>query len=228
MWYERKRLILLAVVAVGLGVGAVFIHGASRETSLIGRLRTGTADEKVDAIYGLERINSDAAAGAIADSAADGHPRVAGHAISALGRMGRAEYLDRIRKGADHGNAQVREATAAAIGDLGGAADVPVLIHSLADTSQGPGVRAAAAGSLGKLNDYSAMPALLHALEDPDPLVRGRAYTAVRRIIQLDVGYRANDPPAKRAKAIARLRKLYPHLRARHEAYIRRQKEREQ
>ena len=226
MWREHRRLFVLAGLAVVLAAGLVWVYGRSQEDSLLRQLDHGSTEERVQAIHGLEKIGSDRAAEAIAGYADHSDARLASHAVSALGKMGRPEHLRYVKQAAHHRDEDVREAAAGAMGGFGDKADVPVLIQSLDDPSQGRRVRVAAATSLGKVNDYSAMPTLIKAMADRDPLVRGRAYAAVRRIIQMDIGFRANDPPQKRQAMIARLRKLYPSLQARHDDYVRRMKER--
>ena len=46
-------------------------------------------------------------------------------------------------------------------------------------------------------------------MEDDDPLVRGRAGAAARQIMGVDFHFRANDPPEKRAKALAAIKSEY-------------------
>jgi hypothetical protein len=43
--------------------------------------------------------------------------------------------------------------------------------------------RAAAAAKLGEMRDEESMPVLLRAMEDPDPMIRGQAAAAVRKIM---------------------------------------------
>ena len=63
--------------------------------------------------------------------------------------------------------------------------------------STSPEVRAAAADQLGHLRDFDAMPLLLAAMDDEDVEVRGRAGTAVGKILGVDFYFRRR--PADRA-----------------------------
>ncbi len=228
MWKDRKRLIVLGGIALVLAVAVLFVYGRSHQAGLIEQLHSGDADERVEAVHGLEKIGSASAAEAIAGAVNAGDGRLAGQAVSALGRMGRPENLRHIRSAARAENEEVRVAAITALGSVGDEADVDLLVENLSDKQEGKRLRAAAALSLGQLDRFRAVPALIEALEDPSPLVRGRAYAAIRRIYQLDVGFHANDDPAKRRAAIVRIRQLYPLLKERHADYVRRMKGREE
>ena len=75
--------------------------------------------------------------------------------------------------------------------------------------STSPEVRAAAADQLGHLRDFDAMPLLLAAMDDEDVEVRGRAGTAVGKILGVDFYFRADDPPTERRQAKARMTQLW-------------------
>lgn len=225
MWKERKRLIALAGVSAVLAGIVVFLYTRSGVNRQVDRLHSDDAGERVEAIHALARSDSDSAADALGEAAGDSDAEVAREAVAALGRMRRAKNASRVRRALDDKRAEVRAAAAVALGDLGDPADVPVLVERLAEPAQGSHVRAAVAFALGRLDDWRAMPALVDALEDPSPKVRGRAYSAIRRILQLDVGFRASDPPAKRRAIIARIRQFYPSMEKRHEDYVRRMRE---
>jgi HEAT repeat protein len=225
MWRKRKRLIVLVSVTVVLAAAVGVWALRSGEGALIRQLRSGDPDERLAAIRGLEQIGSAAAAKAIAGTIGDGDSRVASGAVGALGHMGRAEYLAYVRSAAGDGRQDVRAAAADAMSGFGEKADVEVLVKGLEDPDPKGVVRAAAASSLGRLEAYGAMPALVKALEDPSPIVRGRAAAAVKNILQIDLGYRAGDPPEKRAAAIARINLFYPTIARKHADYIRRMRE---
>lgn len=87
------------------------------------------------------------------------------------------------------------------------AAEATKALRELADESNDPAVRATALQGLGKARDRDSVPLLLEALEDADPRVRGQANAALIKIYETDFGFRANDPPAKRASAVATWRK---------------------
>lgn len=67
--------------------------------------------------------------------------------------------------------------------------------------------RAAAAARLGQIGDEQSIPALLRAMEDPDPVVRGRAGAAVRKIMKADYRFRAADPPERRTEVLANIKR---------------------
>jgi HEAT repeat protein len=62
--------------------------------------------------------------------------------------------------------------------------------------------RIAAAEAAGEKQLQELAPELVTLLDDEDPAVRRAAVTALRRITQTFLGYRAEASPAKRAKAI--------------------------
>ena len=70
-------------------------------------------------------------------------------------------------------------------------------------------VRAAVIDGLGEAEDWDAVPELIDALEDEDATIRGRANAALRKIFKANFFFKANDPPEKRAKIVAYIRKLY-------------------
>ena len=222
-----KRLIVLGIAAIASAVGVFLVYGGSGEPDLIEQLANGDGEERGEAIRGLDGADSDAAVHAIARASQDKDVRVACRAVSALGRMKRPDVLRHIKAATRAKDESVRVAAITALGAVGDERDVDMLAGNLHDTQQGVPVRAASALSLGALDNFRAVPALIEALSDPSPLVRGRAYAAIRKIYQLDVGFRANDEPAKRQAAITRIRQLYPLLKERHADYIRRKKGRE-
>lgn len=67
--------------------------------------------------------------------------------------------------------------------------------------------QAVAAAKLGEIRDEESMPVLLRAMEDPDPVLRGRAAAAVRKIMRADYYFRANDPPERRKEVIATIKR---------------------
>ncbi len=67
--------------------------------------------------------------------------------------------------------------------------------------------RAVAAAKLGEMRDEESMPMLLRAMEDPDPVLRGRAAAAVRKIMGADYFFRAGDPPERRKEVIATIKR---------------------
>ncbi len=108
-------------------------------------------------------------------------------------------------------DASEQEAAAAELAQLGEPAR-DQLRHVLAE-SRSPGVRAAVIQGLGKLWDYESMPSLLDAMEDPSAVVRGRAAVVVERMMSVDCGFRAADPPEARAKVVEELREQWENFR---------------
>lgn len=79
-------------------------------------------------------------------------------------------------------------------------------LRRLANESDDPAVRAAALQGLGKARDKDSLRLLLRGLEDPNSRVRGQANSALMKIFQADLGFRAYDPPNTRAAAVERWR----------------------
>ena len=220
MRQNRKRLLVLVCVAVVLGGTAVFRFTRSDERRLVQQLRSGGKEGRIEAIHGLEKVGSSGAADAIASVIGDSDTQAACHAVIALGRMP-TQHLQSIEAAARDSRPEVRRAAATAMGHLGDRADPGKLLVMLGNKTEDNGVRAAAARSLGRLNVFEAMPALIEALDDASPAVRARANTAIMRIMEINLRFRANDPPKKRQAAIARIRNLYPKMAKKH-AYIKR------
>jgi hypothetical protein len=51
------------------------------------------------------------------------------------------------------------------------------------------------------------MPLLIRAMEDPDPMIRGQAAAAVRKMMRADYYFRATDPPEQHSEVIARIKR---------------------
>lgn len=73
--------------------------------------------------------------------------------------------------------------------------------------SQPPAVVVPLLQATAKNRDHRSLPTLVQLLEHPDSEVRGQAGVAVRKILGADFGFRANDPPDKRAKAVAHIKR---------------------
>ncbi len=76
-------------------------------------------------------------------------------------------------------------------------------LRNVLTTEDSREARAAAAALLGEMRDEQSMPELLQAMEDPDPLIRGRAAAAVRKIMGADYYFRAEGSPARRKEVLA-------------------------
>lgn len=83
---------------------------------------------------------------------------------------------------------------------------VPNIVLKAFLAEKAPETRAVAANALGKFQHWNAMEGLVDALEDESVEVRNSAGMAIRRILGLDYGFRANAPPEERQAAIARIR----------------------
>jgi len=126
-----------------------------------------------------------------------------------ISRRPKPEDLDELKTAASTPNWRTREAAMVGIGRLGKDSDPAVLIDALRRDPSAE-VRAAAAGALGRLKHWDAGPVLIDALDDPDLIVRGRAYAAVKAIMGVDFHYRANDPRGRRGQAIQQIRAWWP------------------
>jgi HEAT repeat protein len=83
---------------------------------------------------------------------------------------------------------------------------VPNIVLQAFLAEKAPETRAAAADALGKFQHWQAMEGLVEALEDESVAVRTSAGMAIRKILGLDYGFRANGPLSQRQEAIARIR----------------------
>jgi hypothetical protein len=120
------------------------------------------------------------------------------------------EYLPQLKKAAADPDWKVRHAAVDGVGRLGREGDPQFLIDVLRNPNEQAEVRAAAAERLGEMRHWDAGPAIIDAMEDSSDLLRARAGVALRQIIIVDFGYRANDPPSRRDEVIQRIRKLWP------------------
>ena len=124
--------------------------------------------------------------------------------------QGKPEYLPQLKKAAADPDWRVRHAAVDGVGRLGREGDPQFLIDVLRNPNEQAEVRAAAAERLGEMRHWDAGPAIIDAMEDSSDLLRARAGVALRRIIVVDLGYRANDPSDRRGEVIRRIRQLWP------------------
>ncbi len=61
----------------------------------------------------------------------------------------------------------------------------------------------------GKARRWQDLPRLFELMEHSDPRIRGKAGAAARTIMGADYGFRATDPPQKRAEDLARMKAIY-------------------
>jgi HEAT repeat protein len=120
------------------------------------------------------------------------------------------EYLPQLKKAAADPDWKVRHAAVNGVGRLGREGDPQFLIDVLRNPNEQAEVRAAAAERLGEMRHWDAGPAIIDAMEDSSDLLRARAGVALRQIIVVDFGYRANDPADRRDEVIQKIRKLWP------------------
>jgi hypothetical protein len=109
------------------------------------------------------------------------------------------------------GSLEEQEAAAAKLAAMGRPAQSQ--LARVLGASKEPGVRATVVGELASQQAYECMPALLDALGDESLVVRGRAAGAMNRLLQIDVGYRADDPPAQRQAAAKAYRAYWEKIR---------------
>ena len=203
------------LMAIGISAGLALVAGLivlcwPSDRSLRAQLNSPNSGKRIEAINQLSAEGSNAAAKAIAPLIRDQDARVASRAVHAVAISQLPERVQHVRQAMSDQRAEVREAAAAATGACGSQADVQTLTGVLTSREE-PQVRAAAAQSLGQLLAYDSLPALIDALEDPDEEVRGRAGAAVRALLaNRDMGFRADDPPERRAEAIRRIRQWCP------------------
>jgi hypothetical protein len=78
--------------------------------------------------------------------------------------------------------------------------------------STSPKVRATSVLGLGAQRDYDSIGLLFEAAQDESPEVRRAAGVAIQKMIGADMGFRANDPPGKRAAILQGMRKAYDEM----------------
>jgi len=200
----RRRWWLVAVAAV-LAIVTGWHYGFRASEPAVERLQSESPSERIEAVEDLGRSESAAAAKALAKAAQDADPSVACRAIVALGHRGRPDNLPLLEEAAQDPRVAVREAAVVALGRSASEAQRKMLRGAMA-SDPAPTVRAAAARGLGMNAHWPDMPYLLDALEDPSEAVRRDAGAAVRRIWQLDFGFRANDPPEVRRIVAGKIR----------------------
>jgi hypothetical protein len=106
---------------------------------------------------------------------------------------------------------QEQEKAAVELAPLGHSAVEP-MVRVLSE-SRTPEVRAVMIQGLAVERDFDSMPAFLNALDDESVLVRTRAAGAVQRLLQIDVGYRADAPREKRLEKIKVFREDWEKMR---------------
>lgn len=197
--------------------------------SALDRAHSDDPAERLAAMRELGDDDSAEATQALIGAANDVDERVACQAVAQLTRRARPRHVKVLTEAAKDSRPVVREAAVAGMGQfhLRDEVDPRVLTRVLRGEREQPNVRAAAARALGRLQLWDGMPALVEALEHPDPLVRGRAGAAIRKMLGRDYLFRANDPLEKRREAIANIRRDWRGFKRAHELYVRRLKEKQ-
>lgn len=79
-------------------------------------------------------------------------------------------------------------------------------LRRVVQESTSPPVLSTAVLGLAGQWDYDSMPRILELLDHPSPDVRAAAGAAAKRMMCMDLGFQANDPPEKRQLAVVKLR----------------------
>ncbi|KPK50340.1 MAG: hypothetical protein AMK72_02435 [Planctomycetes bacterium SM23_25] len=218
---DRKRLFLLIAVAGALAVVFVVVHGVP---ALMG---SGSDDETSARNVGRTSgsANGDGSPGPAPSEGGNvsGGPTVAVRRrdVVRIAIQRKPENLPHLKEAAADPDWRVRHAAVDGVGRLGRQGDPQFLIDVLRNPDELAEVRAAAAERLGEMRFWDAGPAIIEAMEGPSALLRARAGVALRRIMVVDFGYRASDPPNRRREAIQRIREWWPKF---HEHFAGREK----
>jgi len=210
MLTDRKRLLLLIGLLAVLAVVYVAVYGVPGVSG--GRSADETAGRDVPG-PGPRAGGGDSAV--LPPSGRQSVPeRAEGAAryreVVSVAVQRKPEYLPQLKKAAADSDWKVRHAAVDGVGRLGREGDPQFLIGVLRNADELPEVRAAAAERLGEMKFWDAGPAIIDAMEDPSDLLRARAGVALRMIVIVDFGYRANDPPNRRRETIQRIRQIWP------------------
>jgi hypothetical protein len=195
MFSDKKRLLLL----IGLAVVLVVVYVAVRGVPGSGESRSADGGGSAD-LPAPGRENTPELA----------EVAVRRREVVSLAVQGKPEYMPQLKKAAADPDWRVRHAAVDGVGRLGREGDPQFLIDVLRNPNEQPEVRAAAAERLGEMRHWDAGPAIIDAMEDSSDLLRARAGVALRRIIVVDMDYRANDPPSRRSEVIQNIRRLWP------------------
>ena len=165
----------------------------------------------------IERLKRKGDVAALAREASGSNVKVARLAVEALGHLG-TKATPHIESAMQDSRPEIREKAALALGRAAGVEHSAPLAKA-AGSDPSARVRASAVTALGRMHAYTEMQTLLAALEDEDVDVRRRANAAIRRVLGVSFGFRANDPPEKRRRAIATIRRQWPQLKRYADSY---------
>lgn len=214
----RKRLWALGGLLLVLVVVYLALHGLPWSSSDYAGPAEGASAGSTSS--GTEAGPASAGGGASGSAAAGaGNPLPAAsidsptyRRVTELARQRKPENLPELEAAAKSPDWRARHAAVSGIGRLGLKGDPQLLISTLRNAQESPEVRANAAEWLGDMACWDAGPALIDALEDPLEVVRMRAGVAFRKLVIVDMGFRASDPPDRRRAAVERIRFRWPDL----------------
>jgi hypothetical protein len=211
-----KRIILVAAITAAVGVAIIGWWSVSRGDA-VGMLNSGDPEEQRRAIRALS-ASADTPAGLdrIAEVIRSKDASVACMGVEALAATAGPDKplppkaVKIVESAVQDKRPQVQVAAIQLLEASTPPAPedpaVPNIVLNAFLGEKAPETRAAAAEALGKFQHWQAMEGLVDALEDESLDVRSSAGMAIRRILGLDYGFRANDPQAERQAAIARIR----------------------
>jgi len=233
---DRRKAILIAA-AVAIGAALVGVWALTRRSDPAELLRSDSPAKRQQAIAVLRarRDTPDGLQG-LARAAAHKDPGVARMALRTIA-AGHGEDdppgpegLEIVKKATADPRPEVRSTAIRVLEATTPPAPedptVPQLLLERFAAETSPQPRAAAANALGKLQYWPAVEPLIEALEDDSVPVRGAAGAALRKILGLGFGFRAADPPRKRAAAVARIRQHWKLQLPFHADYVRRLRQR--
>ena len=224
---EKRLAVLAAALAAALIVPRLWSAFKADEPALHDQARAEGAEERMRAITALGAAPSEKRDQLLLDALSDDDPRVTARAVHVIGKWTHRDSIPHLKRALRDPRPRVRAAAAVALGQFRrrDRVDAGSLVGLLSNRDEEDDVRAAAACSLGRLQSWNAMPALVDALEDPEPMVRGRAGSAVRKILGVDFGFRAEAPVRRRRAAVARIRNSWRGFERAHMAYVSRREE---
>lgn len=205
MFNDKKRLLVL----IGLAVLLAVVYVAVRGVPGMGGSPSVDADEDDSAAVppaGTKATTPEPPAVAVRRREVKFRRRE----VVRLAVQEKPEYLPELKKAAADPEWKVRHAAVDGVGRLGREGDPQFLIGVLNNRNEQAEVRAAAAERLGDMRYWEAGPAIIDAMEDSSEILRARAGVALRRIVVVDMGYRANDPPGRRSEAMKKIREFWP------------------
>jgi HEAT repeat protein len=209
MWENRKRLLVLLGLAVALVGVYVLVHGLPGGAS---PAVTGPA-RKPPPLHRPDEPAKEHSASPDDSPKAEAAETVLKDYRRVLEMSRRQDPKDlpvlkqAVREAEDW---RTRLAGVTGVGRLGAKGDPELLTSVLAGKAENPEVRAAAAEQLGAMRWVPAGPALIDAMSEDSIVLRATAGVALRKIMGVHYGYRADAPPQDRQKALDLLRTQWP------------------